>query len=193
MTDDGATQCARRARAWLHLIKKVEGELSGFIHKRVGSGSVTQEIVHKTFNQAWDDAEFDPEHANARAWLFNKARWLVYDWLRSAESHLISLEDLLIEGMRRDGSWDSRFLQPVDRRLRDPMIDLIEEEGKRKLDAALARLKEDDREILTRYYLLQEGTQFEIAEAMGIPPWVFNNRLNGARKRLKLELLRGRD
>jgi RNA polymerase sigma factor (sigma-70 family) len=75
----------------------------------------------------------------------------------------------------------------------DPIARLIKKERKRNLEAALARLTEDDRMILTRYYLLQEGTQIKIAEAMGIPVATFNNRLNHARKRLKREILRGPD
>jgi RNA polymerase sigma factor (sigma-70 family) len=76
-----------------------------------------------------------------------------------------------------------------DRGARDPLENLIEAEEKRNLHAALARLSEDDREILTRYYLRQEGTRSEIAEAMGFSIAAFDIRLFRARKALKRAIL----
>jgi RNA polymerase sigma factor (sigma-70 family) len=180
MTSDGAT--ARSPEWWqafVDLVTKVEGELTGFIHKRVRSESATRALVDKTFDETCDDTEFDPEHTDARAYIYNKARWLVDDWLRSPESQVISLPDLPPE--------------TVDPGTRDSLQDLIDAENIRKVHAALARLPEDAREILTRYYLRKEGKQSVIAKAMGITVWVFNNRLNSARKKFRLEFLRGRD
>ena len=195
MTGDRAT-CQRpgQERAFLDLITEVEGELRGFIQHRVGSGHATQDIVQRTFLLAWGDARFDPEHAYARAWLFKTARRLVIDWLESEESNSISLDDLS-ERVRRDGSRGSCSALPVDQRARDPLTDFIEAERNRNLDAALARLPADQREVLERYYLRQEGTQFAIAEAMGLSVAAFNSRLNRARKELKraILMLRGRD
>jgi RNA polymerase sigma-70 factor (ECF subfamily) len=173
---------------------EVEGELHGCIQRRVRSVHTTQNIVQQTFLLAWRSASFDPERADAGAWLFTTARRLAKDWLESSESKSFSLEDLSVR-MRGDGSYGSRSTQLVDRRTRDPLIDLIEEERKRNLDAALARLPEEQRDILERYYLREEGTQAEIANAMGTTLATFNNRLNLARKALKREILmlRGRN
>jgi RNA polymerase sigma-70 factor (ECF subfamily) len=194
MTGDKAT-CPQpgQEQAFLELITRVEGELRGFVRHRVGSGYVTQDIVQKTFLLAWGDAKFDPTHAYARAWLFKTAKRLVVAWLESAESNSISLEDL--SEMREDGSRGSHSAMPVDRKARDPLIDLIDEERNRNLDAALGRLRADQREVLERYYLRQEGTQLEVAEAMGLSIAAFNSRLNRARKELKrlILVIRGRD
>jgi RNA polymerase sigma factor (sigma-70 family) len=188
--------CGRseKEQAFLELITGVEGELRGFVRNRVGSGHVTLDIVQKTFLLAWRDVRFDPAHVHARAWLFKTARRLVIDWLESARSNSISLDDLS-ERERADGSRGSCSAVPVDRRARDPLIGLIEEERKGSLDVALARLPQDLREVLERYYLRQEGTQFEIAEAMSLSVAAFNSRLNRARKELKRLILiaRGRD
>jgi RNA polymerase sigma factor (sigma-70 family) len=181
-------------RAFLDLITGIEDELRGFVRHRVGSGHVTQDIVQKTFLLAWGDARFDPAHAHARAWFFKAARRLIIDWLESAESHSISLEDLS-ERVGRDSSRGSHSAMPVDRKARDPLIDLIDEERDRNLRAVLARLPADQREVLERYYLRQEGNQFEVAEVMGLSVAAFNSRLNRARKELKRQILimRGRD
>jgi RNA polymerase sigma factor (sigma-70 family) len=191
MTGDGATcQRTRWVQAFLDLITMVEGELRGHIYSQVGSWYVTEEIVHRIFIKAWDSAEFDPEHTDARAWLFQRADWRVVDWFRSAESNSISIE-VLITGIGTNGSRGSRSAALVDRGARDPLIEAIKAEEKRNLHAALARLPEDQREVLERYYLRQEGTQIEIADKMGIPLATFNNRMNDARHALKRELQHG--
>jgi RNA polymerase sigma factor (sigma-70 family) len=187
--------CGRsgKEQAFLELITGVEGELRGFVRNRVGSGHVTLDIVQKTFLLAWRDVRFDPSHVHARAWLFKTARRLVIDWLESARSNSISLDDLS-EPERADGSRSSYSAMRTDR-TRDPLIGLIEEERKENLAVALARLPQDLREVLERYYLRQEGTQFQIAEAMGLSVAAFNSRLNRARKELKrlILIVRGRD
>jgi RNA polymerase sigma-70 factor (ECF subfamily) len=192
--DRAACRQPGQERAFLELITGVEGELRAFVRRRVGSEHVTQDLVQKTFLLAWGTAKFDPTHALARAWLFRTVKHLIIDWLRSAESNSISLEDLS-ERARRDGARGSRSALPVDRKNRDPLIDLIEEEIGQNLETALARLPEDQREVLERYYLRQEGTQLEIADAMRLSLAAFNSRLNRARKQLKrwILIIRGRD
>jgi RNA polymerase sigma-70 factor (ECF subfamily) len=186
--ESGTSQRPGQERAFVGLIAGVEDELRGFVRQRVGSADATQDIVQKTFLRAWGDANFDPAHTDARAWLFTTARRLIIDWLESAQSQSISLEDLS-ERVHRNGSQASRSEMLVDRRARDPLVDLIEKERDRSLDEAMAKLLDDQRVILERYYVRQEGTQFEIAAAMGLSVAAFNSRLNRARKELKRMIL----
>ncbi len=69
---------------------------------------------------------------------------------------------------------------------------MIEEERNRKLDLALSMLSDDQREVLERYYLRKEGTQYDIAQALGLTIAAFNSRLNRARKELKRLILKVR-
>jgi RNA polymerase sigma factor (sigma-70 family) len=188
MAGESAT-CRRpgQVQAFLRLITEVEGELHGFVRHRAGSRDAAQDIVQKTFLAAWGDEHFDPTHIHARAWLFTTARRLVIDWLESEESNSISLEDLS-ERARRDGSRGSRSAL-TDDKAGDPVIALIKEERSQNLSGALDSLRDDQREILERYYLRQEGTQFEIAEVMGLSVAAFNSRLNRARIELKRAIL----
>jgi RNA polymerase sigma factor (sigma-70 family) len=175
-------------RAFLELITRVQGELCGVVRHLVRSGDTSQDIVQRTFLLAWGDAKFDPTHVYARAWLFRTARRLVSDWLASAGSNSISLEDLS-EHERWDGSRGSRSAMPIDRQDGDPLTRLIDEERNRSLALALGQLEDDQRDVIERYYLQQQGTQFEIAEAMGLSVAAFNSRLNRARKELKRQIL----
>jgi RNA polymerase sigma factor (sigma-70 family) len=165
----------RQQRAFVDLVTRVEDELRAYVRRCVGTGNEAHDIVQKTFLRAWGDSRFDPEHPEARAWLFKAAKRLIIDWLRSEDSNSISLSDLTA--------------MPRDRKVRDPLADLIEEEMGRYLDAAMASLAEDHREVLERYYLRQEGTQFQIAGAMGLSVAAFNSRLNRARIELKRTIL----
>ena len=162
-------------RAFLDLIKGAEGELIAYVRRCVGTGDDAHDIVQKTFLRAWRDAKFDPTHHEARAWLFKTAKRLVIDWLRSQQSNSISLGDLTA--------------MPADRKARDPLGELIDRETERYLDTALVSLPDDQREVLERYYLRQEGTQFQIAGSMGLSVAAFNSRLNRARNELKRVIL----
>jgi RNA polymerase sigma-70 factor (ECF subfamily) len=179
---------------FVQLVAAVEGELRGFIRKRVGARGGAEDLLQQTFLHAWRDPRFDPCHSFARAWLYRTASRLVLDWVESAESHSVSLDDLSA-GTRGDGSRGSRADQVVDRKARDPLEVLIEEERHDRLKSALESLTAERREVLERYYLWREGNQFEIAAAMGLTVAAFNSRLNRARRELKKEifLLRGRD
>jgi RNA polymerase sigma-70 factor, ECF subfamily len=160
-------------RAFLDLIKGVEAELVAYARRCIGNGA--HDIVQKTFLRAWGDARFDPTRPDARAWLYKTTKRLVIDWIRSEDSNSISLGELTA--------------MPADRRSPDPLADLIEQETERYLDHALDNLPDDQREILERYYLRQEGTQLKIAEAMGLSVAAFNSRLNRARNELKRVIL----
>jgi RNA polymerase sigma-70 factor (ECF subfamily) len=173
---------------FLELITKVEGELLGFVHHRVGGGRDAKNIVQETFLRAWQDTEFDPCHPHARAWLFKTASNLSADHLKSADSTSVSLDEMS-ENLWGEGSRGSMSSLLLDRNTRDPLVELIAQEDQRRLAAALARLRADYREVLVRYYLRKEGTQYQIAEAMGLSVANFNTRLNRARVALKNELL----
>jgi RNA polymerase sigma factor (sigma-70 family) len=69
---------------------------------------------------------------------------------------------------------------------------MIEEERNQKLDVALSMLSDDQRDVLERYYLRKEGTQYDIAQALGLTIAAFNSRLNRARKELKRLILKVR-
>src|SRR4051794_38661843 len=163
MTGNGTLQGRRpeRSAAFLDLITGIEAPLRGFIRQRIGPAHVAvDDVLQKTFLKAWAHAEFDPAHAGARTFLLTIAENLVTDWLRSDQSKSVSLDELSARG--------SLFPSMVDRRARDPLARMMAEESAEILQAALTRLSADHREVLERFYLRQEGTQFQIAAVMGL-------------------------
>jgi RNA polymerase sigma-70 factor (ECF subfamily) len=180
MKGNGTLQEPRsdRSAAFLALIGRVEDSLRSFIRQRIGSARLAAEdILQKTLLKAWAHAEFDPSRDDARAFLFTTAGNLVTDWLRSEESKSVSLDDLSARGSVLPSAADSHG--------RDPLARMIASETAEILQAALARLAADHREVLDRFYLRQEGNQLQIAAAMGLSVPAFNSRLNRARLELK--------
>jgi RNA polymerase sigma-70 factor (ECF subfamily) len=184
MMGNGTLQGRRpeRSAAFLELIAGVDAPLRGFIRQRIGMAHLAvDDVLQKTFLNAWAHADFDPARADARSFLFTIAGNLVTDWLRSDGSKSLSLDELSARG--------SLVPSMVDCRSRDPLARMIAAETAEILRAALARICADHQEVLERFYFRQEGTQFEIATAMGLSVAAFNSRLNRARLELKRMLL----
>ena len=170
----------------LTLFQQVERELHVFVARKT-DGDQARAIVQETFLRAFRaqrDASFDPGHSGARAFLFTTASRLVADHYRSPGSQSLSLEGLSA-CLREAGQAGSLAPVLTDHKARDPLDALIRAESVERVRAALALLPEKDRDALVRFYILAEGTQAEIASALGISVARFNNRLNRARIRLK--------
>ena len=167
-----------RSAAFLDLIAGVEVPLRGFIRQRIGvAHSAVDDVLQKTFLKAWAHADFDPARVDARAFLFTVAGNLVTDWLRSDGSKSVSLDELSARG--------SLAPSMVDTHSRDPLARMIAAESAEILKVALGRLSADLQEVIERFYLRQEGTQFQISAGMGLSVAAFNSRLNRARLELK--------
>ena len=191
MVCNGATYPQpERQQAFVAFVRIHENELRGFVRSRVGSNHV-QDIVQATFLQAWTDKKFDPRHPGARAWVFTTARRLILDCWRAKESNSISLDDLSARA-ERESSRGSQSAVTADQKCRDPLGAMIEAERNHKLDVALSMMSDDQRDVLERYYLRKEGTQYDIAQALEISIAAFNSRLNRARKELKRLILKVR-
>ena len=193
MATEGRTARAgpEQRAAFLALLGGVEAELTGFVRRRIGSRHQAENIVQETLLRAWRHAAFDPARPDARACLFTIATNLIRDWIACSGSHLLSLEELSGSSY---GSASPESLAPllIDQHAGDPLGRLIAAETTETLRTALAQLAAEHRDALERFYLHQEGTQFEIAAALGISVAAFNSRLNRARKELKRALIGSR-
>jgi len=174
--------------AFLSLLGEVEAELTNYVRRRVGSRHQAENIVQETYLRAWRHATFDPTRPDARACLFTIATNLIRDWLGYSGSRVLSLNELSNPSSRSasQGSLPSLL---VDQQACDPLGRMIAAEDRERLHAALAMLAPEHRDALERFYLHQEGTQFEIAGAIGITVAAFNSRLNRARRDLKRALI----
>jgi RNA polymerase sigma factor (sigma-70 family) len=189
MGDNGDAGESGRAQKFVEFVRRHESELRGWIHSQIHCNDGTQDVLQKAFCRAWCSSTFDPGHPHARAYVYQTAKRLIMDRRQSKETASISLEDLS-QRAEMHGSRPSESAFLVDRKNRDPMAVMLAREDSRSLEVALGVLPDHYRDALERFYLRQEGNQYQIAQALGLTIATFNSRLNRARQELKRILLR---
>lgn len=166
-----------RDTVFLRLFERVERPLSAYVKQRIGGNGSAPDFVQITMIKAWKYSQFDPTRPEAEAFLFRIVENLIRDWYRSEDSRTDSLDRLSERG--------SLGPPAIDRRARDPLGALIIKERAEIVKSALTVLAPENREVLERFYLHEEGTQAQIAAAMRLSVPAFNSRLNRARVELK--------
>ncbi|HMS72852.1 MAG TPA: sigma-70 family RNA polymerase sigma factor [Baekduia sp.] len=130
------------------------------------------DIVAETFLVAWRRLDKVPPGDAARLWLYGVARRQLANQ-RRGQLRRSQLADRLRQELAQ---LDPTHAQPPDDRVQ-------------ALIAALARLSDQDREIL-RLEAWEGLTPAEIATVTGMRPVTVRSRLHRARKRLRAEVLR---
>lgn len=146
--------------------------LLAYALRRVERAEDAADVVSETMLVAWRRLADVPGGEETRPWLFGVARHVLSNHHRSAR-----------RGARLGG------------RLRDELADVVIDHAdavdrSATVRAALARLDEDDREIL-RLTAWEGFSPAEIAIAMSIPAATVRTRLHRARGRLRDELEAG--
>jgi RNA polymerase sigma-70 factor (ECF subfamily) len=153
------------------LFADTERELLAYVLRRVDRGEDAADVVAETFLVAWRRMDRVPEGDEARLWLYGVAR-------------------RQLANQRRGELRRSRLAERLRAELPAAIASARGSEDHRvaAVRAALARLDEEDREILG--LSSWEGlTPSEIASVVGLPGVTVRSRLHRARKRLRAELL----
>ena len=147
---------------------KLLWSIIGKVLNNIGSVQDIEECVADTFIYLWENPhKFDPSRGKLKSWLSIIARTKAIDRCREiAKTRTISLESTILVS----------DLGIVD--------DMIQEETRRVLIAAVNALGEPDREILVRrsYY---EQKPKEIALALNLSVKQVNNRLYQTKQKLR--------
>lgn len=159
----------RDAEAMGLLLARYSVLLRSFVHGFLGAAQVedVEEVVNDTLVAVWTDiAEFDPQRAAFKTWIFMKARYcaLRRRQLLQARSRHTAPEDLLA-----DTTFEASAILRVE------------------LTLALLRLEAQDREIVYLCDVLGWGRE-AVACRLGITPGALRTRLHRARKRLRRTL-----
>jgi RNA polymerase sigma-70 factor (ECF subfamily) len=144
--------------------------LLAYALRRVGEPADAADVVAETFVVAWRRLDEVPPGGEARLWLFGVARRVVANQRRGE--------------LRRSRLADRLRAELVEHVELDPMAPV---ETRQVVAAALARLDEDDRELL-RLTSWEGLTPAEIAVVCDIPGGRARSRLHRARGRFRSEL-----
>jgi RNA polymerase sigma factor (sigma-70 family) len=153
------------------LFAATERDLLAYVLRRVQRPEDAADVVAETFLVAWRRLDRVPADDEARLWLYGVARRQLANQRRAQ--------------LRR-----SRLADRLRRELPVVLASAPAPEDHRAaaVRAALARLEEEDREIL-RLTSWEGLTPSEIAAVVGVPAVTVRSRLHRARKRLRAELL----
>jgi RNA polymerase sigma-70 factor, ECF subfamily len=154
------------------LFADTERELLAYALRRVERPEDAADVVAETFLVAWRRLDRVPAGDEARLWLYGVAR-------------------RQLANQRRGQLRRSRLADRLRAQLPAAVADLSGPEDHRvaAVRAALARLDEEDREIL-RLSSWEGLSPSEIATVMGVPGVTVRSRLHRARKRLRSQVLR---
>jgi RNA polymerase sigma-70 factor (ECF subfamily) len=156
------------------LYDRFGGIVYALAHRIVGQQVDAEEVVMETFSQVWRDAaKFDSRRGSVPAWLCIIARSRALDLVRSHS--------------RRQRLNESVAREPADDSVGAP--DVLHEERRRAVGAALAELPEAQREAIELAYF-QGLSQSEIAERLQQPLGTIKTRMRTGMQKLR-ETLRG--
>jgi len=133
----------------------------------VGERAAADDLLQDTLERAWANARQWRGGSELRAWLFSIMHNLRVDQLRRAGPSMVPYEGEETLPAGRETASDG-----------SGMLDL---------EAALARLPEDQRAVLL-LVTLEDMRYEDVAETLGIPAGTVMSRLSRARERLRLLL-----
>lgn len=163
---------ARRgdSNAFASLVRAVQRPVYGLCLRLLSNDAEAAEVAQEAFLRAYQNlARYDVERP-FDLWVMAIARNLCLDILRRRA-----------KGPSEDVDEMKEILPSAQRSQEE---DAIARQERRSLDAAMATLSADDREVLALYYV-QKRTTKEIAEVMGVAPGTIMARLFRAREKLR--------
>ena len=167
IADDAQTRFRR-------LFDDTERDLLGYAVRRVSRPEDAADVVAETFLVAWRRLDDVPPGAEARLWLYGVARRQLANQRR---------------GQLRRSQLADRLRAELPGALAAATGGAGEDERAADVRAALARLGDEDRELL-RLSSWEGLSPGEIATVLELPAVTLRSRLHRARKRLRAELTR---
>ncbi len=167
-----ASQPARDpVRVLEELYRRNYSHLLAFVMKfTLGDLARAEDVVQETMTRAWCHVdELDPTDGAARPWLFTVARRIAIDRIRALSSRPNEVRGDALE------FWPANE-DPIDRAV-----------GALDIQAALATLSPEHREVLVQLYLRDRSIE-ECAHLMGIPEGTVKSRAYYALRMLRRSL-----
>ncbi|WP_169307051.1 sigma-70 family RNA polymerase sigma factor [Ferrimonas sediminicola] len=168
----------RDKQAYAELFRHFAGRVHAFCVARVGDDQTAREVTQDTLLAVWQKAaSFDLDRGNVSTWIYTIARNRCFDLGRQklARPTLVSADEIYVEPA------------PVED---DCELQVQGESERRRLNELIARLPENQRQVVALVYLKEMSHQ-AVAEHLNLPVGTVKSRLRLAMEKLSMRLNKG--
>jgi RNA polymerase sigma-70 factor, ECF subfamily len=159
------------------LFRRHERPVYGLLLRMLGNREDAEEALADVFVKVWKSAGKFRGDSKFTTWLYRISSNSARDVLRARRGHqTVSFEDM--------AEWDAEAAMNSKDTGDDPREALLRAEDRHLLMAAIQKLSEEDRLLITLYHL-QELSYEEISQIVDSPPANLKVRLFRARQRLR--------
>ena len=154
-----------------------ERPVYGLLYRMLSNHEDAEDALAIVFTKVWKAASRFKGKASFTTWLYRITANTAMDILRSRKTRPeVSIEETLIS--------EAELLKHSANHFEDPEETVLKAEGNAVLAAAMAKLPEEERLLISLYHL-QDLSYEEIAEITGITPKHLKVKVFRARQRLK--------
>ncbi len=165
----------RQPEALAALYDRHRGTVFGICARVLGAGADAEEVLEEVFFEVWQRPQrYDPTRSAPLSYLAVMARSRSIDRIRAS-------------GRRSNAHERSRLLDPGSEP-KDALTGVVADEARVRARAAMAVLRENEREVVTLFYW-GGLTHTEIAERQGIPLGTVKTRIRRGLIRLREALM----
>ena len=164
-------------RAFSILVQKYQKRIHALVWQKIGDYHIAEDITQETFLKAYNKLATLKNHKQFDGWLYVIATRLCINWIKRNKTVVQSIEDTPVEEIEKS------FYAHHDSEQRKMENTMHNRSIVKKL---LAKLPENERAVLTYYYLGEMTTQ-EISKLLGVSVNTIKSSLRRARNRLKAE------
>ena len=164
-------------RAFSILVQKYQKRIHALVWQKIGDYHIAEDITQETFLKAYNKLATLKNHKQFDGWLYVIASRLCINWIKRNKTSVQSIEDTPVEEIEKS------FYEHHDSEQRKMENTMHNRSIVKKL---LAKLPENERAVLTYYYLGEMTTQ-EISKLLGVSVNTIKSSLRRARNRLKAE------
>lgn len=158
------------------LFRRHERPVYGLLLRMLDNREDAEEALAEVFVKVWRSADKFRRESKFTTWLYRITANTARDMLRTRRNQTVSFEDMT--------AWDAEAAMDSQDERTDPGEALLRSEDKAMLMAALRKLNEEDRLLITLYHL-QESSYDEISGILNAPPATLKVRIFRARQRLR--------
>ena len=159
------------------LVEKYQESIHALAWRKIHDFHYAEEIMQDTFLKAYKKLPTLKNHNQFAGWLHVIAKRLCIDWVRRQKPVMQSLENTHPQEID-----DSSYTQYLSEQRMTEKTEYCHE----LVQQLLEKLPENEREVVTLYYLDEMSTK-EIGEVMGVSVNTITSRLQRARKRLQTD------